>query len=140
MFGDRTKAKSGQAAGRDYKHPEPSPDRDPTLPQFRPDESAPPSPPPLPNPFAGDPISARKTYDLWLRHDEIDLEAKQRGGYGKLGFNEFRRKMVPEDEGNKAPGGKENRTRVEKEPEAWESSADLGRLAFVGTWLEMASF
>ncbi|KIX07092.1 uncharacterized protein Z518_05069 [Rhinocladiella mackenziei CBS 650.93] len=108
------------------------PDRDPTLPQFRPDEE------PGADPFSGDPTSARMTYDAWLRHDEIDTEAEQRGGYGKLSFSEFRRLMVQGDEVSKALGRKENDG--QNNPDTWESSNDLGRLAFVGTWLEMASF
>jgi hypothetical protein len=47
--------------------------------------------------------------------------------------------MVLEDEVGKALGVK-GKSNGEDEQEGWESSADLGRLAFVGTWLEMASF
>ncbi|KIW98839.1 uncharacterized protein Z519_00502 [Cladophialophora bantiana CBS 173.52] len=131
--------------------------RDPTLPQFRPDESEPASPvpnvypdppqaPPLfsefgpPNPFEDDPEKALKTYYLWLRHDEIDDEADRRGGPGKLSFTEFARKMVSEDETTKALGDRDKSKGSGKDRDTWESSADLGRLAFVGTWLEMASF
>ena len=76
---------------------------------------------------------------LWLRHDAIEAEADERSGPGKLSFPEFRRKMVLEDEVGKALGVK-GKSNGEHEQEGWESSADLGRLAFVGTWLEMASF
>ncbi|EXJ79219.1 hypothetical protein A1O3_08720 [Capronia epimyces CBS 606.96] len=111
---------------------------DPTLPQFRPNESEPASAKTQPDPFSGDPVEARNTYDLWLRHDAIDTEARQRGGYGKLSFAEFRRKMVAdESEVSTRLGTKGDKDRPQ---EAWESSAELGRLAFVGTWLEMASF
>ncbi|KIX93858.1 uncharacterized protein Z520_10483 [Fonsecaea multimorphosa CBS 102226] len=127
------------------------PYRDPTLPQFRPDETEPPSlaasaapiPPsqiPRPDPFAGDPEKALKTHYLWLRHDEIDEEEDRRGGPGKLSFAEFQRKMVSKDEVTKALGDKDKSKCGGKDRETWESSADLGRLAFVGTWLEMASF
>ncbi|KIW30122.1 uncharacterized protein PV07_05895 [Cladophialophora immunda] len=127
--------------------------RDPTLPQFRPDEPEPPTisssgrvapcpPGPVqrPGPFAGDPEKALKTYYLWLRHDEIDEEEERRGGPGKLSFAEFQRKMVSKDEAINALGDKDESKSDSKDREIWESSADLGRLAFVGTWLEMASF
>lgn len=115
-------------------------DRDPTMPQFRPDESAPPSPDLKPNPLAVDTTESRATYDLWVQHDVIDDEIERRGGPGKLSFSEFRRKMVPEDEVSKALGGKQKGKANDTDHDLWESSADLGRLAFVGTWLEMASF
>jgi hypothetical protein len=69
----------------------------------------------------------------------IEAEADERSGPGKLNFPEFRRKMVVEDEVGKALGVK-GKSNGDDEQERWESSADLGRLAFVGTWLEMASF
>ncbi len=139
--------------------------RDPTLPQFRPNAFEPESsnsaaamegqagpssvrapsrkrsaqPPARPNPFGGVLDEARNLYYVWLRHDLTDAETNRRGGGGKLSFSEFRRKMVPEDEVAQALGergkGKEN-----EDAQKWESSSDLGRLAFVGTWLEMASF
>ncbi|KAJ4518277.1 hypothetical protein HRR83_003270 [Exophiala dermatitidis] len=113
---------------------------DPTLPQFRPNEVEVSHPEPPSDPFSGDPAEARALYDLWTRHDEIDLEAQHRGGYGKLSFAEFRRKMVPEDEIGRALGTKGKENGEDGDQRTWESSADLGRLAFVGTWLEMASF
>jgi hypothetical protein len=92
------------------------------------------------SPFAGNPTKARNTYYLWRRHDLIDAEANRRGSGGKLSFSEFRRKMVPEDEVGAALGNKDKATDEDKEAGTWESSADMGKLAFVGTWLEMASF
>ncbi|OCT46789.1 EF hand domain protein [Cladophialophora carrionii] len=89
--------------------------------------------------FTGNLVEARNLYYLWQKHDLIDAEANRRGGGGKLSFSEFRRKMVPECEVGKALGDK-NKEKEDKEPETWESSADMGNLAFVGTWLEMASF
>ncbi|OAP62173.1 hypothetical protein AYL99_04376 [Fonsecaea erecta] len=125
--------------------------RDPTLPQFRPDEPEPPSlassaapfapsQTPRPDPFSGDPEKALKTYSLWLLHDMIDEEEDRRGGPAKLSFAEFQRKMVPQDEVTDALGDKDKSKDGSNERKTWESSADLGRLAFVGTWLEMASF
>lgn len=122
---------------------------DPTLPQYRPntDEDAKSdsdlsqistiSSEDLPNPFIGDPAKARIVYEEWARHDRTDEEAERRGGYGKLSFAEFCLKMVPGDEVGQALGAKD---KTEQGQQRWESSADLGRLAFVGTWLEMASF
>ncbi|KAK4942228.1 hypothetical protein LTR10_017985 [Elasticomyces elasticus] len=117
-------------------------DYDPTLPQFRPDQDSEPIRPQSPssaNPFLGDPAKARALYDLWACHDEIEKEAAKGGGYGKLSFAEFRRKMVNEDEVTEALG-RPDTGRAATDAETWESSHDLGRLAFVGTWLEMASF
>ncbi|EXJ96016.1 hypothetical protein A1O1_01142 [Capronia coronata CBS 617.96] len=113
---------------------------DPTLPQFRPDEPETASIATELDPFSGDPVQARAIHDLWVRHDAIDAEARQRGGYGKLNFAEFRRKMVAEDEVGRVLGVKQKEDGKDSDQETWESSADLGRLAFVGTWLEMASF
>ena len=98
------------------------------------------SAPKRPNPFAGHPNKARATYYLWRRHDLIDAEANRRGGGGKLSFTEFRRKMVPEEEVGAALGDKSKPKDADKEADTWESSADMGKLAFVGTWLDMASF
>lgn len=116
---------------------------DPTLPQFRPDhdDDAPvrSQSKSRANPFSGDPVKARELYDLWAYHEEIKNEAAVRGGGGKLSFAEFRRKMVAEDEVGEALGRRDQNQGVSDE-ETWESSHDLGRLAFVGTWLEMASF
>ncbi|KAJ9604996.1 hypothetical protein H2200_010385 [Cladophialophora chaetospira] len=101
-------------------------------------------PPRLLSQLKDDLPAARNLYYLWQRHDLIDAEANRRGGGGKLSFSEFRRKMVPEDEIQaqaQAQGeGSRNKGKENEDPQTWESSADLGRLAFVGTWLEMASF
>ena len=107
------------------------PHRDPTLPQFRPD-SAEDSPKPV-KPEKLDPPPRPADFEKWLQHRKFAEEAKERGGPGKLDFLEFRRKMVTDDE---ASSGLED----ENDPAYWEKSADLGRLAFVGTWLEMAQF
>lgn len=125
-------AKSGTGSDVSY--------HDPTLPQFRPDiEVEPVTPEIQDNPFAGDPIEAHATYLLWCHHDDIDEEADRRGGYGKLSFEEFGQKMVLEDEAGKALGAK-GKEKEGQDSDGWESGADLGRLAFVATWLEMASF
>ena len=92
------------------------------------------------NPFAGPHMRARATCYLWLRHELIDRESKRRGGGGKLSFGEFRRKMVPEDEVSAALGDKNKGQDEDEEVRTWESTADMGKLAFVGTWLQMASF
>ncbi|KAI1614454.1 protein phosphatase 3 regulatory subunit [Exophiala viscosa] len=115
---------------------------DPTLPQFRPDhdsESVRSQPESRENPFSGDPAKARALYDFWASHDDIEKEAVKGGGGGKLSFAEFRRKMVHDDEVTEALGQPDT-GRAATDNETWESSHDLGRLAFVGTWLEMASF
>jgi hypothetical protein len=120
--------------------------RDPTLPQFRPNEenqmssSEASTSTVKSNPFAGDRKDAEALSALWRSHDAIDDEADRRGGYGKLNFLEFCQRMVPQDEVGNALGRKTRERRGTGEEDTWESSADLGRLAFVGTWLEMASF
>ena len=75
-----------------------------------------------------------ETLTLWAKHDRIDAEAKQRGGHGKLNFEEFADKMVDEDRASDALG-----TMKDKDYK-WGNSASMGRLGFVGTWIDMASF
>ncbi|KAK6376396.1 uncharacterized protein PV06_06049 [Exophiala oligosperma] len=142
MFGNRLPKQNNVPNGSDQESRSELSYHDPTLPQFRPSSEFPqssPVPESEPNPFAGDPVRARALYDLWCHHDEIDAEAEERGGPAKLSFEELRRRMVPEDAISKALGIK-GKTIDDDEPEGWESSADLGKLAFIGTWLEMASF
>ncbi|KAK5049462.1 hypothetical protein LTR84_004391 [Exophiala bonariae] len=143
MFGSKSPCNSNQETKSDNSY------HDPTLPQYRPNtdddaisvsdlsQISSISSEDLPNPFTGDPAEARLVYEEWTRHDQTDEEAEQRGGYGKLSFGEFCLKMRPEDEVAEALGVK---TKGDEGRKRWESSADLGRLAFVGTWLEMASF
>jgi Ca2+-binding EF-hand superfamily protein len=105
-------------------------ERDPTLPQFRPDND---DELPLPRSKSPDPTPPKKeTLAQWLKHRKHEQEAQKRGGPGRLKFDEFRRKMTPADE--------EADEDDKDDPACWEKSADLGKLAFVGTWLEMASF
>lgn len=133
--------------------------RDPTLPQFRPDDTSggathskteseqlPPS---------------TKTLATWLRHQRIDEEAAIRGGHGRLTLLEFRQAIEAAnaaDRGEPAPvHNKKPKQRAdgvtdparatpatdendENNDQYWEKSGDLGKLAFLGTWLEMASF
>lgn len=167
MFGSHAHAESGTSKqpseqGGDTEQPY----RDPTLPQFRPDEAESSTQSATEdsddvsdslhdeqrsrsqdaatrvNPFAVDSVDARMTYSLWMQHDLIETQAKHRGGPGRLSFEEFRERMVPE-EVSKAEREKKKKKKGKDEnmaPEAWESSHDMGKLAFVGTWLEMASF
>ncbi|KAL9620237.1 MAG: hypothetical protein Q9160_005246 [Pyrenula sp. 1 TL-2023] len=62
-----------------------------------------------------------------LEDEKVDLEAKARGGHGRINFNEFVQKMVPDgfvgdNEGDKIPLG------------------GLRKLGFVGAWIDMAGF
>jgi hypothetical protein len=84
-----------------------------------------------------EPEPSAETLELWGKHNEVDAEAKKRGGYGKLDFDEFARKMVEEDPTAAALGIDEDKN---GEGEKWGNSADLGRLWFVGTWIEQAGF
>jgi len=138
MFGADPEASGPQLNSssdlNDTEAESPSSWHDPTLPQFRPDESTATCEKGTgPTPFK----HRSEVYDKWLQHRQVDYEAQQRGGYGRLSLREFKRKMVLEDEVGKALGGAEKTDDADIE---WESSADLGKLAFVGTWLEMASF
>ena len=108
-------------------------ERDPTLPQFRPDFADEPSK--IEKPRTPEPPPTTRELDTWLQHRKYEQETQARGGRGKLNFLEFRRKMVAEGEVDK-----EAEPADENDPAYWEESADLGRLAFVGTWLDMATF
>jgi hypothetical protein len=91
---------------------------------------------PLPPATEQEPSS--ETLALWAKHDEVDAEAKERGGYGKLDFDEFAAKMVEEDSADAVAG--ENKDKEDEGEQKWGSSAGLGRLWFVGTWIEQAAF
>jgi hypothetical protein len=114
------------------KSKSPAPDRDPTLPQFRPNsESTSPARIKVP-----DPPPSSETMDKWLKHRAQEEQAEDRGGPGKLSFNEFRIGMAAQDKNN----GKREARQDENDPAYWEQSADLGKLAFLSSWLEMANF
>jgi hypothetical protein len=133
---------------------------DPTLPQFRPDASKPlsshissPSESSLNEPVKPSPATLEK----WLLHQRIDEEAKARGGHGRLSFTEFRKliELASLRDREKTDGqglGSASSTRkaeqnivapkeeTEADVEYWEKTGGLGKLAFLCTWLEMASF
>ncbi|RMZ78130.1 hypothetical protein DV738_g3990, partial [Chaetothyriales sp. CBS 135597] len=110
---------------------------DPTLPQNMPNEwdidssgrvrkkTAPPS---------------KETLNKWLAHEATEREIETRGGPGRLSFEEFRWKMREKDETAKTPGLGGGAEKSSEEHGYWEESADLGKLSFVGTWLEISSF
>ena len=75
---------------------------------------------------------------LWMKHDAIDAEAKKRSGHGRLNFDEFAKKMVEED-GNAAALGRDEDRDAARE-QKWGEKASIGRLWFVGTWIEQSSF
>jgi len=90
-----------------------------------------------PLPPAPDPEPSAEELDRWVKHNEIDAEAKRRGGHGKLSFEEFEKKMVDEDPVDAALGRDGGKDEAEQK---WGKSASLGPLGFVGTWIEQASF
>jgi hypothetical protein len=90
-----------------------------------------------PLPPVPDPEPSAETLDLWVKHNEIDAEAKKQGGHGKLNFEEFAKKMVDEDPADAALGRDGDKDEAEQK---WGKSAGLGPLGFVGTWIEQASF
>ncbi|RMZ89234.1 hypothetical protein DV736_g3533, partial [Chaetothyriales sp. CBS 134916] len=79
---------------------------------------------------------SKETLNKWLLHEATEREIEVRGGPGRLSFEEFRWKMRKEDEMAKTSG-------LEGQSEEhgyWEHSADLGKMSFIGTWLEIPSF
>ncbi|KAF7514142.1 hypothetical protein GJ744_004467 [Endocarpon pusillum] len=176
-------------------------DRDPTMPQFRPNDSEtagptsaststsplpsaepatttiPPSIPPMnvtlttttttasspaPLPAQTAPadlsdLSSPQTREMltkYLLHDQIDAEAKTRGGFGRLDYAEFVRGMVGNDSNNNNNNSSSSRGRTGNGSGAVgdgdvtgreiggekQQQLQLGRLGFVGSWIEMASF
>ena len=116
--------------------------RDPTLPQFRPDHATPPTSPkanPMkPAPKPRQPLS-KSTLARYVLHELYEVEAKERGGPGKISFDEFAAKMIKDqgDDVEKALG------RIEKDEDRegkWPKTAELGKLEVVGIWLDWASF
>jgi hypothetical protein len=91
-----------------------------------------------PLPPAAEQETSSETLALWAKHDEVDAEAKKRDGYGKLDFDEFSAKMVEEDSADEAAG--QNKDKDEEGEPKWGTNAGLGRLWFVGTWIEQAAF
>ena len=71
------------------------------------------------------------TLAVWLEHQNYEQEVEQRGGMGRLSYDEFTEKMV---DGNKGDAGED------KGAKKWGGSSSIGKLWFVGTWIEMASF
>ena len=91
---------------------------------------------PLPPPSAGaDPEPSAETLALWAQHDAVDAEARERDGQGRLDYDEFAKKMVEEDDDSGAAG--KDDVKGEKK---WGKKASIGRLWFVGTWIEQSSF
>ena len=100
------------------------------------------SPPPSPSTLA-----------RWSYHNRLDAEARTRRGHGKLNFREFEAKMVEDEDGvdsDDEVGRALGRAKPHDDAgdvgdegadaSDWRPRAGLGKLAFVGTWLEMASF
>jgi hypothetical protein len=88
---------------------------DPTLPQFRPNTTPPPSPPAQKPHQPESELTSPSPAQLqrYLLHRKVEREAKERRGGGRLDFKEFEEVM----------------------------HGERGRkLAFVGAWIEMASF
>jgi Ca2+-binding EF-hand superfamily protein len=90
-----------------------------------------------PLPPITEPGPSVEALNVWVKHNEVDAEAKKRGGYGKLDFDEFSRRMVKEDLTDSRFDRDENKIQEEGK---WGNSAGLGRLWFVGTWIEQAAF
>jgi hypothetical protein len=115
---------------------------DPTLPQNRPDHSSPPPPTVtiLPKIVSKprQPLS-EATLAWYVTHDAHDMEVRERGGPGRISFEEFAAKMIEDqgDEVEKALGRLEKDEHVEGK---WPKTAGLGKLQFIGAWLDWASF
>ncbi|KAK5076259.1 EF-hand calcium-binding domain-containing protein 1 [Lithohypha guttulata] len=104
---------------------------DPTLPQNRPNEAS--SQLTTPDDKENPTIKINSALlGFWHQHRFIDQEAKERGGYGRLTLQEFKRKL--RDESTDIDIGGDN------SEDFWEAKADLGKFSFLSSWIEMASF
>ena len=104
-------------------------DRDPTLPQHRPnDDSVQPRLRQAQQFVINDSALAS-----WLQHEKIDEEAIERRGYGRLNLQELKLKLR---DGSDIDIGGEGRD----DEQFWGERADLGRFSFLSSWVEMASF
>jgi Zinc finger, ZZ type/EF-hand domain pair len=136
---------------------------DPTLPQFLPNEPATNAPPPplSPDPHPNGPklrtlqetpsadatspsnprpsipptpTQRKTTLSLYLKHEQVDEEARLRGGFGKLDYGEFVKGMLGDDGSDAKRDAKGNGK--------WSRSrgGEMGKLGFVGSWIGLASF
>ena len=130
--------------------------QDPTLPQFRPDSAGPETSatdaddeqPPFNSAAAAqlasmpplEPYPSEDQLRIWATHQACDREIEERGGKeGTLSYEEFLRKMVGEK--GVLPYGQPNSNMTKREDlEELIKAGKLGRLAFVGSWIDMASF
>lgn len=103
--------------------------RDPTLPQYRPNDHT----VQLPSPRNIEVVVDNSTLAKWYQHEKLEQEAKERGGFARLNLQEFKRKLRDESD---IDVGDENFD----EEHFWEEKADLGRFSFLSSWIEMASF
>ena len=69
----------------------------------------------------------------YILHNRVDEEAKVRRGYGKLSFDEWAERMVPQRDLDGGGVKEEGDTGAAK-------SASLGKLGFVGMWLDVCGF
>ena len=105
------------------------PYQDPTLPQNRPNDDT--IQPCLLAP--AELVIPDKTLAEWHQHENIEQEAKERGGFSRLNLQEFKRKL--RDESDIDIGGEGH-----DEEHFWEEKADLGKFSFLSSWIEMALF
>ncbi|KAK4936755.1 hypothetical protein LTR66_015291, partial [Elasticomyces elasticus] len=71
---------------------------------------------------------------MWLEHEKLEEQARERGSFGRLNYKELMRKMREDLELDK----KEDEAGGDQE--FWAAKADLGRFSFLSSWLEMGSF
>ena len=127
-----------------HHNPESDPDTTPRKPSS---QAEPPSAPSSSSPSEAHATSnlphenqpSRETLEKWVEHDEIDATAKRRGGHGKIGFDQFRERMVADAERSKSGERGKHRDK-EKSPWDVEAGSGLGRLRFVEGWLDMGIF
>ena len=141
-----------------------SPKPDPTMPQNRPNTPPPPAPtspstsrtarlaaPNTLSPSKSSTASSDPSHHLsdpgrrplgmptpeqistYILHNRVDEEARVRRGYGKLSFEEWAERMVPERDLDGGGVREENEDGSAK-------SASLGKLGFVGMWLDVCGF
>ena len=97
------------------------------------------APPPDPDLSDLSSPTSRAILSTYLRHEQVDDEAKARGGFGRLNYAEFVRGMVGSDDSSNRPDGA-GKDADGKDKQNWGEGGRLGRLGFIGSWLEMSSF
>ena len=101
--------------------------------------TASPSQPLLPPPRSPTPPPSTTVMAIYAQHQVIVQEATERNGGGKLNFDEFKAKMIDDETADREARAKMS-SKEKGKARAEPGSGSLGRLGFLGTWIEMTSF